>query len=78
MTYENLIQLRDVCILTEIVNNMATDKERLDFMDKFDNMVSCAEKHLYEVQMPILAGEKNALSLRDRLNIQIFPEESLI
>lgn len=58
MTYKNLIELRDLLLMTALLNDMP-ERSRKAFMRRFEAACTTADKWLFEEQLPIILGGKD-------------------
>ena len=71
MTYRNLIDLRDILVMTAMTNNIP-EEERMSFMNRFEAASKTADEWLFNEQLPILLdGQDKAEAMRRRLDDQV-------
>ena len=71
MTYKNLIDLRDILLMTKLTNGIP-EEQRIEFMEKFKSASKTADEWLFQEQLPIiLGGEDKARAVKQHMDDQI-------
>ena len=71
MTYKNLMDLRDVSLMTILVRGIR-EQEQIEFIEKFKSACKTTDEWLFLEQLPIIFGDGDKVQVvKQRLGDQI-------